>query len=207
MTARHARRGLTIVEVLVACAVIGIILSLTTALYEQLFGHFEKTSSDVDAQSEAREAMSLVTQQLRQAMSDPNNPNAPPPISYPTPNGNATPPVANSVTFTKAAGLPADADYRNLTTDTVTIQTSATPPPGHLYPDLVIDTYDSNNNLLSETVVGRDVKAFDVMPVTQSIVDIQLTTAPPIGMEQNSAGGKTAASFTLNSRVFISYYQ
>ena len=195
------------IEVIVACAVIGIILSMTTALYEQLFNHYAKTSSDVDAQSEAREAMSLVTQQLRQAMSDPNNPNAPPPISYPTPNGNPTPPVANSVTFTKAAGLPADADYRELTTETVTIAPQATPPPGHLYPDLAIDTYDAGGNLLSETIVGRDVKSFEVMPVTPSIVDLQITTAPPIGMTQNSSSGKTASTFTLNSRIFISYYQ
>lgn len=207
MSAHRHRRGLTVIEVIVACAVIGIILSLTTALYQQLFSHYAKTTSDVDAQSEAREAMSLVTQQLRQAMADPNNPGAGPPISYPTPNANATPPVAYSVTFTKAAGLPADADYRELTTETVTIGTQATPPPGHLYPDLVIDTYDSNNDLLSETIAGRDVKAFAVMPVTQSIVDVQITTAPPIGLSQNSSNGKTASSFTLNSRVFISYYQ
>ena len=192
---------------LVAVAVIGIILSLTTALYLRLFGHYAKTASDVDAQSDARQAMGRVTQALRQAMANPNNPNAGPPVSYPTPNSNATPPVANSVTFTEAAGLPADADYREITSQTVTIQLSATPPPGHLYPDLEIDTYDANNNLLSSATVGRDVESFEVMPVTPSIYDVQITTAPPIGMAQNNSTGVTASSFTLNSRIFISYYQ
>ncbi|HEY7993231.1 MAG TPA: prepilin-type N-terminal cleavage/methylation domain-containing protein [Candidatus Eremiobacteraceae bacterium] len=207
MKAHRHYRGLSLVEVMVATAVIGVILSLTTALYLQLFGHYAKTSSDVDAQSDARQAMGRVTQALRQAMVNPNDPNAPPPVSYPTPNGNPTPPVANSVTFTEAAGLPADADYRKITTQTVTIQLTATPPPGHLYPDLVINTFDANNTLTASTTVGRDVKSFAVMPVTQSIFDIQITTAPPIGMAQNSAAGVTAAQFTLNSRIFISYYQ
>ena len=204
------RRGQTLVEVLVSVGVIAVILSIVTALYLQMFNHFAKTSSDVDAQAQARFAMGRVTQALRQAMTDPNQPPGPP-VLNPTPNANATPPVSSTITFMEAEAMPTDADYQNLNYQYVTITTSATAPPGHVYPNLVIDDYngDPNNGgtLTSETIVGRDVKSFAVMPVTQSIYDVQLTVAPPVGMGQNSVAGTANPGYTLNSRVFISYYQ
>lgn len=199
------QRGQTLVEVLIALAVIAIILSMVTALYLQMFNHYDKTSSDVDAQSEARFAMGRVTQALRQAMTSPNLPPGPP-VTFPTPTSAPSPAFANSVTFTDAVSMPSDADYLNATYQIVTIATTATPPPGHLYPDLVISTTDMNGNPTGSTTVGRDIKAFTVYAVTQSIYDIQITTAPPVGMGQNSAGSPNPG-FTLNSRVFISYYQ
>lgn len=204
MTKINRQRGQTLVEVLVSLGVIAVILSMTTALYIQLFQHYNKTASDVDAQSEARFAMGRVTQALRQAGTDPNQPPGPP-VSNPTPNAGGTPPVSGTLTFTEALGMPSDADYQNLTYQTVTITTGATSPPGHVYPDLYIYTYDANNNLTGTTTVGRDVKSFMVTPVTSSIYDIQITTAPPVGLSQN--GGSPNPGFTLNSRVFISYYQ
>ena len=207
---RRCQRAQTLVEVLVSLAVIAVILSMVTALYMQMFNHYSKTTSDIDAQAEARFAMGRVTQALRQAMTDPNQPPGPPVVS-PTANNNPTPPVGNSVEFMEAQALPTDANYQNLTYQYVVVQTSATAPPGHFYPNLVIDDYngDPNNGgtLTSETTVGRDVKAFNIYPVTQSIYDIQLTIAPPVGMSQNSTAGASASGFTLNSRVFISYYQ
>ena len=208
---KRTSRGQTLTEVLVALGVIAIILSMVTALYLQMFNHYNKTSSDIDAQGQARFAMGRVTQALRQAMTDPNQPPGPP-IYAPTPNANATPPVANSVTFMEAQSMPQDANYQNLTYQWVVITTSATAPPGHNYPDLEVDTYDAlpppngTGNLTSTTTVGRDVKAFNVYPVTQSIYDIQLTIAPPEGMSQNT-GSPSNPGYTLNSRVFISYYQ
>jgi prepilin-type N-terminal cleavage/methylation domain-containing protein len=205
MSQTKNQRGQTLIEILISLAVIAIILSMTTALYIQMFQHYNKTSSDIDAQSEARFAMGRVTQSLRQAMTDPNQPPGPP-VSYPTPiAGGGTPPVASSISFTDATNMPSDANYANLNYQTVTITTAATPPPGHVYPDLVINTYDVNGTLTGSTTVGRDIKSFMVMPVTQSIYDIQITTAPPVGMSQN--GGSPNPGYTLNSRVFISYYQ
>jgi prepilin-type N-terminal cleavage/methylation domain-containing protein len=202
-------RGQTLVEVIISLAVISIILSMTTALYIQMFNHFNKTSSDVDAQSEARFAMGRVTQSLRQAMTNPQLPPGPP-VTFPTPGAGPTPPQAGSVTFLDAVSLPSDADYQNAVYQNVTITTTATPPPGHLYPDLVLTTSDLNNNTTGTTIIGRDIKSFIVMPVTPSIYDIQITCAPPVGISQGGSpapGVSPYAGFTLNSRVFISYYQ
>src|SRR6202023_2903121 len=74
----NRRRGQSLVEVLISLGVIAIILSMTTALYIQMFQHYTKTTSDVDAQSEARFAMGRVTQSLRQAMTSPQLPPGPP---------------------------------------------------------------------------------------------------------------------------------
>ncbi len=208
---KQRQRGQTLVEVLVALGVISIILSMVTALYIQMFNHYSKTSSDIDAQSQARFAMGRVTQALRQAMTDPNQPPGPP-VYAPTPNANATPPSSTSVTFMEATNMPTDANYQNLTYQWVVITQSATAPPGHNYPDLEIDTYDAlpppngNGNLTSTTTVGRDVESFNVYAVAQSVYDIQLTVAPPVGMNQNT-GSTSNPGYTLNSRVFISYYQ
>jgi prepilin-type N-terminal cleavage/methylation domain-containing protein len=210
MKTTNRQRGQTLVEVLISLAVISIILSMTTALYIQMFQHYSKTTSDVDAQSQARFAMGRVTQALRQAMTDPQLPPGPP-ISYPTPTSGPYPAYANSVTFTDAVSIPADADYQNSVYQNVTIATSATPPPGHLYPDLVITTSDLNNNPTGSTIIGRDIKSFTVYAVTQSIYDVQITTAPAVGISQNNSSPAPGVSpypgFTLNSRVFISYYQ
>lgn len=205
MNATKRQRGQTLVETLISLAVISIILSMTTALYLQMFNHYSKTSSDIDAQSEARFAMGRVTQALRQAMTSPILPPGPP-VTYPTaPPAGATPALGLTVTFIDAATIPANADYRNATYQCVTIATAATPPPGHVYPDLVLSTTDCNGNPTGSSTIGRDVKAFDVYAVTPSIYDVQITVAPPIGLSQ---GGNTqTAGFTLNSRVFISYYQ
>jgi len=205
MSAPKRQRGQTLVETLISLAVIAIILSMTTALYLQMFNHYSKTSSDIDAQSQARFAMGRVTQALRQAMTSPILPPGPP-VQYPTaPPSGQTPAAGNSVTFYDAANIPANADYRNATYQIVTITTAATPPPGHPYPDLVISTTDMNGNPTGSATIGRDVKAFTVYAVTPSIYDVQITVAPPVGLSQN--GGSPNPGYTLNSRVFVSYYQ
>jgi prepilin-type N-terminal cleavage/methylation domain-containing protein len=196
-------RGQTLVELLVALGVIAIIISMTVGLYVQMFNHYQKVAADVDAQSEARFAMGRATQALRQAGTSPINPPGPP-VTYPTPAAGSTPPQATSVTFYDVASFPGDADYLNTTYQQVTITTSATPPPGHLNPDLVVTTYDMNGNQTGSTTIGRDVLHFYVYPVTQSIYDIQIITQPGSGISQ---GGTIEQPYTLNSRVYISYYQ
>jgi hypothetical protein len=126
------------------------------------------------------------------------------PVTYPTAVATGPPPAATSVTFTDVASFPADADYLNTVYQQVTIAQTATPPPGHLYPDLDVTTYDLNGNVTGTTTIGRDVKSFNVYPVTESIYDIQIVTDPGSGISQ---GGTIEQPYTLNSRVYISYYQ
>jgi prepilin-type N-terminal cleavage/methylation domain-containing protein len=205
MNAPKRQRGQTLVETLISLAVISIILSMTTALYIQMFNHYSKTSSDIDAQSEARFAMGRVTQSLRQAMTSPILPPGPP-VSYPTaPPAGATPALGLTVSFTDASTIPSNADYRNAVYQNVTIGVSASPPPGHTYPNLVVTTTDINGNPTGSAIIGRDIKVFNVYAVTPSIYDVQITVAPPVGLSQG--GGTQNAGYTLNSRVFISYYQ
>ena len=168
-----------------------------------MFNHYQKVAADVDAQSEARFAMGRATQALRQAGVAPQLGQVPP-VTYPTPVPTGTPPQASSVTFYDVSSFPGDADYLNVNYQQITIAQAATPPPGHLYPDLVVSTYDLNGNLTGTATIGRDVKSFNVYPVTQSIYDLQIVTQPGSGIEQ---GGSIEQPFTLNSRVYISYYQ
>lgn len=204
---RSRQRGETLVEVLVSLGVIAIIVSMTVALYMQMFQHYQKVAADVDAQSEARFAMGRATQAIRQAGTAPQVGNGiQPPVLSPTPNpNNATPlPQATAITFTDVSHFPGDADYLNTTYQTVTIAASGTPPPGHNYPDLTVTTFDMNGNQTGVTTIGRDVKSFLVTPVTESIYDIQIVTQPGSGLSQ---GGQIEQPYTLNSRVYISYYQ
>lgn len=207
MSNKKDTRGQTLIELLVALGVIAIILSMTTAIYMQCFNHYFKVSADVDAQSEARMAMGRATQQLRQAMTDPNQPPGPP-IMYPTPNNNPTPPVANSVNFREISYMPPDADYNNATYQCVTIET--TPSPGRANPDLVVVKDDCAGTTLSTTTIGRDVSSFLVSPVTTSTYDVQITVTPQYGMEQGAQATPSpgpVSSYTVNSRIFVSYYQ
>lgn len=203
---RANQQGQTLIELMVSLGVISIILSMTTALYIQMFNHFGKVSADVDAQSEARFAMGRAADELRQAMTDPNQPPGPP-VSFPLPPVGATPTPATDVQFTMAHTIPAGADYNNLTYDTVDIQQAASPQPGHVFPDLIL-TRTPPGGQPTATVIGRDVESFFVVPVTNSIYDIQVVCAPPEGITNIGKSNQTIrSSFTVNTRVFISYYQ
>lgn len=199
-----ARRGHTLVELLISLGIVTVIISMTVGLYMQMFNHYQKVSADVDAQADARFAMGRATQSLRQAVTSPVIFPAEPPVISPTPNGNATPPAASSVTFLEIRSMPSTADYTQATYQQVTIAQTASPPPGDIYPDLDVTTDDLNGNQLSQVTIGRNVKYFTVYPVTDAIYDIQITTQPGSGLGQQ---GTIELPYTLNSRVYISYYQ
>lgn len=206
MSRNRSQRGQTLAELLISLAVIALIISMTVGLYVQMFNHYQKVAADVDAQSEARFAMGRATQALRQAGSSPAlGAGNIAPVQNPTPAASGQPiPQATAVTFLDVSQFASDADYVNNTYQYVNITTSATPPPGHVYPDLVVTTSDMNNNVTGTTVIGHDIKSFLVMPVTQSIYDVQIITQPGSGLSQ---GGQIEQPYTLNSRVYISYYQ
>jgi prepilin-type N-terminal cleavage/methylation domain-containing protein len=203
MKRQVGKRGHSLIELLISLGIVAVIISMTTGLYIQMFNHYQKVAADVDAQSDARFAMGRATQALRQATTSPINPPGPP-VIFPTPGAGSTPSSATSVQFYDVRSMPADADYNNATYQIVTIALTATPPPGDLYPDLDVTTTDMSGNQLGVTTIGRNVESFTVYPVTDSIFDIQITTRPGSGISQ---GGQVEQPFTLNSRVYISYYQ
>jgi hypothetical protein len=190
---RAAARGITVVEMLITLGVIGLVLTLTVALFQLTTHHFSKTTTDLSGEQEARIAMSRVTKELRQAMPDPNLPPAPP-VLAPMPSATATP----YVQFTEAEPF-SSADYRVVSYDTVTIFMS-TPPPGHQYNDLIMKVASPNGPATS-TVIGNDVVSFGVQAIYQDTLDITLTVSPPIRQDL------TVKPYTLNTRVFVSYYK
>jgi Tfp pilus assembly protein PilW len=208
---RQAQRGQTLVALLVALGVISIILSMTTALYIQMFNHYQKVATDVNAQSEARFAMGRATQALRQAMTDPNQAQQLP-VVYPTagPSG-ATPTAAPFVQFQVASNMPSDANFNNLTYQNEELTTSMTGVPSGQNPNLVLETFDPTfTTVTSTSIIGRDVSNFAVIPVTPWIYDVQITVTPAYGMSQGNQANFSSgviSSYTVNSRVFISYYQ
>jgi prepilin-type N-terminal cleavage/methylation domain-containing protein len=205
---KRAQRGETLVELMVSLGIVAIILSMTTALYVQMFNHYQKVATDVNAQSEARFAMGRATQALRQAMTDPNQTNQLP-VVYPTagPSG-ASPSPAAYVRFQVATNMPANADFTALTYQNEELTTSSTGVPAGQNPNLVLNVWDSNwANILSTSIIGRDVKSFVVVPMSPQIYDLQMTIVPPYGMSQGAQASTPTSSFVINSRVYISYYQ
>ncbi|HXW77591.1 MAG TPA: type II secretion system protein [Candidatus Eremiobacteraceae bacterium] len=201
------QRGETVIEMLVSLGVVAIILSMTTALYIQLFNHFQKVSTDVNAQSEARFAIGRAAQALRQAMTDPNQANQIPIIS-PTPLATGTPPSSNDVRFQVASNMPSDADFTALTYQNEEITTSSTGVAAGENPNLVLNVWNSAwTSITSTSIIGRDVENFQVIPVTAWIYDLQITVVPPYGMSMAQQSSTPTSSFTVNSRVYISYYQ
>ena len=187
-------RGFTLVEALVTTVIIGIVLTLSVAEFSQVARHYSKTTGDLQAEVEARNAMASVTKELRQAMSNPNVVATPPPVLQPTPGPSPT----SMVQFTEAENIPG-ADYTTMKFDTITIAPKGTPPPGHTYPNLVL-TRD-NGVTATDSVIGQDIKFFSVTGVYKSVYDVQITTAPPMRPDM------PVKDFTLNTRVFISYYK
>jgi len=200
-----SRRAFTLVEALVTTAIISLVLTLVTVMFQFIVQHYTKTSSDLDAEREARLAMANVTDIMREAqvnpaLAQPTPPATPvPPVSFPvmppgTPPPSPTP--AGTTTFT-IAEQPTSANYASPTPlpyDTVTISLG-TPPPGHAYGDL-----QETINGSAPMIIGHDIKTFQVLPVFQNVYDITITTAPM------TFKGQPALPYSLNSRVFLSYY-
>ncbi len=202
------RRGFTLVEALVAMSIMGVILTLAILEFGHVVRHFAKTSADLDAERAARMAMANVTKEMRQAMPDPNVPAPqPPPITYPTynpsPGPGATQAPANSVTFTEAE-QPVSADFTTLSYDTVTIAVG-TPPPGHTYGNLLLTRAAPSGTTTS--VIGSDIKLFSVQGFYKNTYNVRITVAPPIRQDMSPNQDGAANDFTLNTRVFISYYK
>jgi type II secretory pathway component PulJ len=183
----NTARGTTIIEGLTTVGIISLVLTLTAAMFTQTVRHNEKTMTDMSAESQARIAITKVTNDLRQAM--PPYGAAGLPITSPAmpQSGPATP--QPSVTFTEADSLNAG-NFTNPPFDSVTIG------------------LDPVNHTITRTVNGgplqvleHDVTGFTVLPLNFDEYQVSVTVAPPHRAQVSSP------PFTVVSSVFISYYR
>ena len=67
MVIRRARRGTTLIEIMVAVAILGIVFSIGPALLTNVTRFSRLSSARIETQRNARDALNLINQALRQA--------------------------------------------------------------------------------------------------------------------------------------------
>jgi prepilin-type N-terminal cleavage/methylation domain-containing protein len=207
---RPRSSGFTLVEVMIAMTILGIITSVALALYIQGSKHFARTTTDLDAEREARAAMGYTVSELRQAMPRFGvqndvpvvSPTAPAiPIPSPTPTSQVVfwkvDSIANAVSGTTI-------NTGALAYDKVVIEPD---PLASSAPDNLMEfVSDASGKLLSSRIIGRDVETFAVTPIRADSYDIKITTAPNIRKDMLDPANPSLYTYTLSSTVFISYY-
>jgi type II secretory pathway component PulJ len=182
------QRGNTLIEGLITVGIISLILSLTVAIFLQTVKHDEKTMTDLTAESQARIAMTKVTNDLRQAMPKPGSTTLP--VSSPVmPAAGTAPTPQPNVTFTEVNSLTT-LNFLSPTYNTITIG------------------FDAVNHTITRVVNGgaaqvleHDVTAFSVTPITCDEYQVNLTEAPKHRAQVSSP------PFSVVSSIFISYYK
>jgi prepilin-type N-terminal cleavage/methylation domain-containing protein len=201
------RRGFTLAEVMTAMAVLVLLTTMALVLYLQGSHHFARTSTDLDAEREARAAMGYAAAEIRQAMPAPG-PTAIPVISPTAPSmPNPSPTPTSQIVFTKVDDITqalsgTTLDTANLGYDTVTIQPSPVPSA---QPNLVETIVRPDGSTVTR-VIGHDVQTFAVTPISANTYDITITTAPFIRTDMLSAADPSLYTYTLSSTVHISYF-
>ena len=92
---RENSRGFTLVEVMVASAILAIILSMVYGIYLGGLDIWDVASYEADLQGEARNAVSSMANELMQASREPSSPHA----VIPSPNPSSPSTANNSVRF------------------------------------------------------------------------------------------------------------
>lgn len=209
-TSLRSARGLTLAEVMTAMFILVILMSMAVALYIQGSQHFARTSTDLDAEREARAAMGKVAGELRQAM-PPSGSNQPPVVSPQAPKiFNPSPTPTAQVVFYKVDDIASAVtgttlNVGSLNYDKVVIEQDplAAAPPDNL----VEYVYDAlTGTLKSTSVIGRDVETFNVTPLRPDAYDLEIVTAPNIRKDLLDPNNPSLHTYTLTSTVFISYY-
>jgi type II secretory pathway pseudopilin PulG len=179
---------MTLIEAIITVGIISLILTLTVAIFIQTVNHAGKTITDLAAESQARIAMTRVTNDLRQAMPQPGTTGLP--ITSPTvPGSGASATPASTVTFTEANSLTA-ANFSNPPFDSVTISW-----------DSINSTITRVVNNGAAQVLEHDVTAFSVLPLSFDEYQVSLTISPKHRVQISSP------PFTLVSSIFVSYYK
>jgi|GEM_PF-2200539 len=209
-TVRRPKRssGFTLVELLVAIAVLGLILTFIGLEFVSVVDNTLHTRASVDAEAQARIVMAKVSGQMRGAYFDETDyPTAAPaqqlavvsPIPVPSASptglvvfyrvskgGLATIPVTCATGANQGAPCPPF--------ELVTIQMSTT-NPGEL--DEIV-TAQPAGSPSSPTPIGQNVTNFGVTGISKNEFDVTLTVTQP-----SSRCVSDACSFTLNNVIYV----
>lgn len=202
------RRGFTLVEVMSAMAVLVLLTTMALVLYLQGSHHFARTSTNLDAEREARASMGYAAGALRQAMENPNAPATLSPVFSPTaPPVGASPMPTSQVVFEKVDDITqalsgTTLNDLNISYDVVTIEPSPVPSA---QPNLM-EYIQHQDGTTESRVIGHDVKSFEVTAISQDEYDISITTAPFIRTDMLDATDPSRFTYTLSSSVHISYF-
>lgn len=206
---RH--RGFTLIEMLFVMFILAILTSTALALYIQGSHHFARTSTDLDAEREARAAMGYTAGELRQAMAPLGLTNGVPVQSPQALLPNPSPTPTSQVVFYKVDDITqglsgTTVDTGNLEYDMVVIEPSPV-PSSSAAPDLMEYVYDQTGSTLKESrVIGHDVENFAVTPLAQDEYAISITTAPLIRVDLIDSSNPNVYKYTLNSTIHVSYF-
>jgi|HubBroStandDraft_1064217.scaffolds.fasta_scaffold338332_2 prepilin-type N-terminal cleavage/methylation domain-containing protein len=205
----HAR-GFTLVEVMTAMAILVLLTTMALVLYIQGSHHFARTSTDLDAEREARAAMGYTTAELRQAMPPLDTNNGPvlsPVATTPMPNPSPTP--TSQVVFFKVEDITQGLNGTAVNTgalqyDEVVIEPSPVPSA---QPNLMEYVYQYPSlTLLRSRVIGHDVATFAVTPIAEDEYDLTITTAPFIRTDLLDPANPSKYQYTLTSTIHVSYF-
>jgi type II secretory pathway pseudopilin PulG len=203
---KPAQRGMTIVELLISFGVLGLVLSLSTVLFQQAFTHSTLTEENMTNEQLTRIAMARVNSSLSQASVDANSVDA----------AGGTPSPAVLVKVPSNVSANAIVFYRVKTLDPAAIPTGVTNAPNPGY-DVHIISYDVPTKTLNEytmdyqtvykvggpspapVVLATNVTNFGVMQVNGNTNEYQIT----ISVNNILNPTKAEQPFTLNDDVTI----
>jgi len=201
-------RGFTLIELMVASTILGLVMMLAVAEFTQAWKHYSKTTVDITGETQARIAMSLVTQELRQAAqpagSAPISPVSSPDCiaaggcTYPYPTAAPT----TGLVFTMVddpAITSADPNQLHYGTDVIALSPAVPGPNGSDLVETLTDTASATVKL--QRTLAHNVSIFTVAATSSGSYNVTIQVSPPHRADQ------LAAPFTLSSDVFISYFK
>jgi prepilin-type N-terminal cleavage/methylation domain-containing protein len=208
MRRRLSARGFTLIELLVASSILGLVMSLAVAEFTQAWQHYSKTSVDLTAETQARIAMALVTQELRQAAQPAGSVSISPVSSpdciaaggcvYPYPT--AAPTTGLVFTMVDDAKITsADPNLVHYGSDVIALNPAV---PGANGSDLIETMTDVTSGTIKQVrTLAHNVTVFTVAATSSGSYNVTIQVSPPHRVDQ------AAAPFTLSSDVFISYFK
>jgi prepilin-type N-terminal cleavage/methylation domain-containing protein len=208
MRSRKPARGFTLLEMLVASGILGMVMTLAVSEFTQAWQHYSKTTVDISGETQARSAMALVTQELRQA-SQPAGSAAISPVSSPDciaaggctyPYPTAAPTTGLVFTMVDDPSITsADPNLLHYGSDVIGLNPAV---PGANGSDLIETMTDTTTgNVKSVRTLARNVTVFTVAATSSGSYNVTIQISPPHRADQ------AAAPFTLSSDVFISYFK
>lgn len=208
MNRRFLARGVTLIELLVASSILGMVMSLAVAEFTQAWQHNSKTSVDLNAETQARIAMALVTQELRQAAQPAGSTNISPVSSpdciaaggcvYPYPTAAPSPGLVFTM-VDDASITSADPNQLHYGSDVIGLSPAI---PGVNGSDLIETLTDTTSGAVKQQrTLAHNVTVFTVAATSAGSYNVTIQVSPPHRADQ------AARPFTLSSDVFISYFK